>query len=248
MPQPLSKVRPKCDIDISPGAINRRPQFAFDVLRVIAFWAHIDGNLATLLSRMLNSDIAAGTAMYEALNGGDARRAVLLAAAQHSLPDWANLLLQATLSAIKTSRNQRNDFAHHIWASTEEMPDAILLMHPSVVTRYNISFRQVHKVDGANVIKPETIDYTKVMVYRAKDFSRAVQEAAEADLMLIFLYDAISDLPDLGYGAGRRLLLGKPQIQRAIAKLTLESGQPIPPELRPEANVDPLPRGHIPQQ
>lgn len=249
MPQPLSKVRPNCEIDISTGAINRRPDFAFPILRVIAFWSSIDGSLAMILSRMLKTDIATGTAMYEALSGGEAKRQVLLAAADQALAEWANVLLRAVLSASKASRNQRNDFAHHIWAVAEELPDAILLMNPSVVIRHNISHRQVHDVDGATVIKPEPFDYSKIMVYRGADFERAVKEAANTELDFIYLYDAISRHPALGYGAGRRLLLSRPRIQQEIAKMTTESGRPVPPELLPEANVDPLAKApESPQQ
>lgn len=240
MPQPLSRVCKTDTLVIDPGAINRRPDFAFPILRVIAFWAHIDGNLANILARMLKTDIRAGTAMYEALNGGEAKRAALFAAADHALPQWANLLLRAVVTASKASRNQRNDFAHHVWATCDELPDAIMLLSPSVVTRWATSRRQPYEMDGRSVIKPESLDHSRIMVYRQADFDSAVKASADADLNHIFLYDVISSLPDLGYGAGRRLLLSQPQIQQAVAKMTTESGLPVPPELLPEANVDPL--------
>lgn len=231
MPQPLSKVRPNIRIDITPGAINRQPELAIEAMKVIAFWAHIEGNLAIILSAMLKADVATGVAMYEALSMGEGRRAAILAAAKHALPEERMMLFQALLNVTKGSRQQRNDFSHHVWGHSEDLPNSLLLMHPSVVTQFNVSYRQVRQVEGSNVIQPTMMDRSKIFVYREADMRRAVRDAANADLNHTFFYNAIQVAPASQREAGLRLLTSVPQIQRELRKLYAGSDRPVPPEL-----------------
>ena len=81
MPKTLAEESPDGRVFFAPGILRHSP-FASDVAYVIALWAHIDGDIASILSRMLKSDIAVGTAMYLSLVGAGAQRGALDAAAQ----------------------------------------------------------------------------------------------------------------------------------------------------------------------
>ena len=179
MPQPLSRVHPSPNVEVYPSAIANS-RFASSAMRVIACWSHIEGDLGSLLARMLKSDIATGVAMYQALTSSDAKRAALAAAAAQALPEWQQILLQAVQKATRSSRDQRNDFAHGAWGIAAEIPDSVLLMPSKIVVERNVSMRQSHNVDGASVIIPTGLDHSQVMVYKERDFDEASNRALHA--------------------------------------------------------------------
>lgn len=228
MPNPLSKVTPQGELWFSAGVL-RNSSFSPEVAHTIALWAHIDGDLATILSKMLKADIAVGSAMYMTLTGGEAKRSVLAAAAREALPGWHYNLLMAILQVTKPSRNQRNSFAHHIWGSCTELEDELLLTHPKTIVDSNVSHRQRVKElpGGRGVIAPKLIDRSKITVYREIDFKNAVTDAQKASEIVTLFYGTL----DRRSRAGTlHQLLNQPQIQQAILKMTNGSGPQAPPE------------------
>jgi hypothetical protein len=221
MPHPLSRVKPNAEIEVGVNALAQRPQFVPQIMRVIAYWAHIDGDMATIFSNFLRTDIEVGTAVYQAFNGAEARRVAMFAAAEKALPEWQQIALRAVWNATKASRDQRDKFAHHVWATSEELPDALLLMHSSVVVARNVSHRQrsEHLPNGRGVIAPKDLDRSKVFVYRQKDFDRAAEEAGAASFLVMLLYTAIGQN---WHEVGRRQLWNEPRFQRAVQPLILE--------------------------
>lgn len=221
MPQPLSQVRANTEIAVDALYIYNYPEFAAQVMRVVAHWAHIDGNLATILSRMLRADIAVGAAMYTALSSAEARKAALLAAAGEALPEYQNLILRAVLKATAASRTQRNEFVHHVWGVAADLPEALLLLHPNVVLAVNVSHRQRTQIlpDGRGVISPQPFDYRRIAVYREADFQRAVEEASQSEELFKGLYRLIA------HGGPDEInwLLQVPRIKQALAPLAKSS-------------------------
>ncbi len=241
MPQPLSRVHSSPNVEIYPSAIANS-RFASHAIRVIACWAHIEGDLGSLLAQMLQADIATGVAMYQALISSDAKRSALAAAASQALPDWQCLLLRAVQKATKSSREQRNDFAHRVWGVAKEVPDAVLLMPTKIVVDRNVTLRQRHSVDGANVIRPAQLDHSQVMVYKKPDFDEASDRALHAQLLHELLYMVIGRTVE----QARRQLLNDPQIQRVLQPLIRESSPLTREILRPPAEGEPPPRGLYP--
>lgn len=208
-------------------------------MHVIANWAHIDGDLSVILTTMLGADVHIGAAMYQALSSAEAKRAALLAAAKEALPDWKYIILQAALKATKPSRDQRNDFAHHVWGTAPELPDAILLMHPNVVLQVNVSCRQIQNQSGNRVITPQNLNYSKIMVYKEADFAKAVRESNKVYLIYGYLWQTIYGAPEIG----RRWPLSEPLIQPIVANLSRESDQLTQDILRPPIGDEPPPKG-----
>lgn len=242
MPQPLSRVRPKADIHVSANAISSVPLCASHVVRVIATWAEIDSDLAIILSKLLKADVEIGTAMYQALSGGEARKAAFMAAAKVSLAEWQFILVKAVFDATRASRNQRNDFAHHIWGQTPSIPDALLLMPPEVVLDRHLSFMRA-KPDpktSALVLTPKSFDYDKIMVWRGTDFVNAVELALTAAVQFAYLYGAIGH-PLIEQS--RRLLLMEPRVQQALQPLIRDSSLEVQELLRPPVDGEPPPAG-----
>jgi hypothetical protein len=243
MPHPLSRVRPSAEIEVSSGAIPNRPDLAVSVMRVIAIWAEIESDAAVILSRMLKADISIGIAMYQSLTGGVSRKAAFMAAAQAALAEWQLILLRAVLNASNGSRNTRNDFAHNIWATTKDLPDALLLMPPSVRLGRHLKFREGTpdpRPDGA----ADHYDFSKIYVYRKPDLDRAVEAALDAAVHHAYLY-AITG-PQVVEQA-RRLLLREPRIQQALEPLIRESSPEVREILRPPADDEPPPKGLYPE-
>jgi hypothetical protein len=211
-------------------------------MRVIAIWAEIESDLAVLLARMLKADIEIGVAMYQALTGGVGRKAAFLAAAETALKEWQVLLLRAVINASNGSRNTRNDFAHHLWATAKELPDALLLMPPSVAID-----RHVKQIVGApnphtegRIITPQNFDYSKIFVYRKPDLDSALSAALDASVQHAYLYMIIGK-PVIEQA--RRLLLREPRVQQALQPLIRESSPEVREILRPPADDEPPPAG-----
>lgn len=202
-PQPLSKVKPHANITIGPEALSRHPKLAAIVMRVIAEWAHIYGNFSVMLSSCLRSDISLGTAMFQALTGGEAKMAVLRAVLTRKLSSKDYKLFESVLRATNESKNRRNDFAHNIWAYSHDVPNALLLISPNVILNYSATFRQeivdtkrpIEIKDGVvrhvlTVPKAE-LDYRKIQVFREADLKRDQEAAERASLLVAWLAEIV---------------------------------------------------------
>ena len=87
-PQPLANFRPgyqPVNFTLMDDAMEKRPNLAGLVIRVINIWSYTDHSLATLATNFLKADFETVTAMLQALTGIEARRAAISAAAQSTL-------------------------------------------------------------------------------------------------------------------------------------------------------------------
>ena len=238
MPQPLSRVKPNIQIHVSAAATQMVPQFNQAIIKVIAHWSHIDGNWASIFSSLLKSDIAVGTAVYQAFNGLELRKLALMAAAEKSLPEWQQIAIKTVWKAISQSRDQRNRFCHHVWGYSPELRDALLLMDPSVVVDVNVSYRQrvANRRDGGGVILPEAYDRSKIFVYRQPDFDRAVKDASKAGWLVTLLYYAVGVRAN---EKGRSQLVREPLFQQAVESFLRGKSPELASQLRPTEGSDP---------
>jgi hypothetical protein len=243
MPQPLSKVRRKAEIVLGASALIARPDFASQVMRVIAAWSLIDSTLASLLINLLKADTSAGAAIYGALNGSEAKRAVLLAAVDTNHPEWQRLLLRAVLKAVKPSRDQRNDFAHNVYASSPQLPDAVLLIPQQAHSEREVKRRKAEDIHASGKrVAPEDanppFERSQVQVWREGDFKDAVDRAIHAWHLVQSLAFTIGEHR---HESVRRELLSEPLVQQALQPLTLGCSPEVQAQLSPPGDDPPAP-------
>lgn len=238
-PQPLSSKKPKASVYFDAGTITGRPDLSGLVMNMINCWSYTESQFARILSHMLKTDFRIAVSMYELLFSSGAREAALLAAADHALSDEDKQLLQAILKVIKPSRNRRNDFSHHLWGHSPDVPDALLLIHPKVMSELNLSHKEdTLRMDsllkeylsdttkfGSDMAKfhsemlksPPSFDFSEIQVFRKKDLQEEVELAERA-------YSYVSGFAHmLGSSTAtdfmRQRLLKEPPIRKAVQQI-----------------------------
>lgn len=229
MPQPLSRVSSTAQIYDGFGEGENLPSMLHSIVTVISTWSKIDSKLAGMLSGFLEADYTVAFAMYEAFSSADARRAALLAAAKVRSHD-NYVLINATLNVIKSSQRKRNQFAHHIWGHSPELPDKLLLMDPLALAKQTFEMRdaaakglltpisqKVGKATKLTFPPHPVIDRDKISVWDELGLAGEAECAFKCDTMVKLLSRTTSvKYPD---DPARRTLLGEPAIARAIERL-----------------------------
>lgn len=218
--QPLSRVRTKANIYFGVAAFQKNPDLAILPLLVIARWSTIDGTLALLLAKMLKSDIAIGVAMCQALASGEARRDALSAAARASLQRADLNLFDAVMKVIKPSRDRRNEFAHHIWGYSEDIPNALLLAEPKEVANLLINFEAHNRTKDKGKFAHD-LDRSRVKVFKLSDLEEDSENSRKASEHVSALQGAIPDANVCG--RMRQKLLRDPDVRQAFEKLSNET-------------------------
>ena len=239
MPQPLARV--KKDARVIFGISEDAPTanlWKF-VTCTVSMWAHIDSLYAHMLCGFLKADFATVAAMYSSISSGEARKAALLAAADSVNPD-SQKLISACMAAMRASRNRRNDFAHHIWAYSPELPDSLILIDPAALVESDAELRQF-MADGkfipgiTNVGKANRLEFPQIpspdrrrmMVYKEKELeSEALLSVQCLGIVRELLKATSRTQPD---DQARAKLLSEPRILREYERLSLQNDQAAPP-------------------
>jgi hypothetical protein len=171
-PQPLSKVRPKAKA--LPGAetlYKNRPNLAPLAMAVIAHWAEIEAKTASMLAFILRAEAAPTMAMIQVINSASAQLNMIEAAGLVKLTDQQHLeIFRAVMRLARKAANKRHPIAHHVWAFSMEMADAILLVEPSA---YQEMFVKLSTSDEPII---GSLDNKRAMVYRERDFLEIIEE------------------------------------------------------------------------
>ena len=225
MPQPLSRVHPNPTVILGHDALEKYPEFSKAITKVIHIWTECDLILSHMVSRFLKADFEIVSAMFQALTGGEARRDAFLAAAKEALHPTDFALVRAVLRAARPSRDQRNEFVHHAWGRSPDVPDALLLADPRALNKIMLLLNKMVREFKMPPGSPsDHFDHTRIAVYREIDFIRAAQEAVDAQKWLIELYVVIGfQVP--WRGAMQKQLLSQPPIQQWYQKF-LNEGSP----------------------
>ena len=223
-PQPLSRVNRKAQVTYGPATATTYPNLCAIVMEVISLGAQADFNWSAILVDMLRADFKTGMAMYEALAGGEARRAALMGAAQSAFSPEDFLLLQAMEKAFAPTRRVRNDFAHHIWGRSIHVPNALLLIDPRCLRTFEVGVAMTNaEMARTRMAKvPPDFDRSLIAVWREPDLAQAREAMIEALKCLGLLAGGLSfarpriRIPELE----RKKLLSYPAIARALQRLS----------------------------
>lgn len=175
MPQPLSGFAPNSGYTLASGDVSISPEMASAVVAVINFWAQIEHSYTTLLATIAKADPVTIVAAHLAVQSIEARRAALFAAAESALSVEDYSLIQAVVESCKTSRDDRNTFAHHLWGNLSDRDDCVILVNPKYAARYFSSV--LESVTDRRRRQIPDLDRSKVMVWRLSDFQEAKQRA-----------------------------------------------------------------------
>lgn len=177
------------------AVLAHRPELALLVMQIIAAWSHTENALGRFLAACMHAESSAGLKMYLSLSGGEARRAVLEAAASTSLDADDLARFRLVMRAIKPMRDRRNEFAHGIWSMSPDLPDALI---------WRSSDRDVGEHDG--LLRRDPPPDRGLMVYRAKDLQDDLGNAIEASSAASCLWLSVDPgFEDARVGAMERL-------------------------------------------
>jgi hypothetical protein len=161
---------------------------------------------------------------------------MLLSAAEVALQkdDW--VLFQAVIKAISPARRTRNDFAHHVWGSAAQIPDALLLVDPKYLTHYDVEVAVINAemLTSRSIVTLPDLDMSLLMVWKRRDLEEARQIAKEALVITRELREGLDlSAPGLEIGGGtRQRLLNRPSIAQAFRRLADLTRSPEMPPLR----------------
>lgn len=235
-PQPLAKFRPGhqgVSFTLMDDAMEKRPNLAVLVMRVINIWSYADHTLATLTTNFLKADFETVAAMLQALTGGGARRAAIKAAARSTLSPDDFTLFEVVMKVIKASHDRRHEFAHFLWGILPNEPDVLLLLNPKYLAQFDAKtrswsaeFMAYRPMRGERPdIPPDTeIVLAEVFVYREQDLLEDVSHAMKAYELVFNLHLALSPSHPAA-DDGRSELLNQPQVRQALERLSNENGQ-----------------------
>lgn len=208
MPQPMSRVKPDARVQTHWGVMADHPDLAILVVQILAAWSHTENTLGRFLAACLHADSSAGLAMYLSLSGGEARRAVLEAAAVNSLDSDKLDLFRITMKAIKSVRDRRNQLAHGLWGKSNDIPGALLLQSPNDdIIHYD------------NIMKRVDPPYDRsIMVFRKNDLLSDLKDAEGAASAVTCLWFVCSSVGDDG-DKNREHLLSLPLVKRHLPSI-----------------------------
>lgn len=184
MPQPLSRVKPNAKaVKLSEG-VEQRPEQAQAAMQAVAQCAAMETALTSVFVRMLGAQKAAPAArMFDALAGSNAKKDVLVAAAEHALTPEQYAVFDVLMSQYSAVLKLRYPLAHWVWGHTPDLPDSVLLCDPSHVLQLHVElagFEEnpdeefLQKVVDGNV---PTVPFDNIMVFTTSDFEHVANEA-----------------------------------------------------------------------
>jgi hypothetical protein len=243
MPQPLRRVKKVSGITWG-AVLPARPQLASLILDCITIWSQTEIRLGTLLAVILRAEHGfAAVQMYLRLTSADARRSVLDAAAKSMLSNDDYNLFSLTMKALKPVRDRRNDFAHGLWGTAAELPDALLWVASDDYLAYGAVWlgASPKNQNGPGMLSPmfeaheDHLD--AIQVYRKSDLDSDTERANEASLAAFHLTQALNS-SFAGRDAIRQMLCQMRLIQAVLRPESASEDKPSPPPQQPPETPD----------
>jgi hypothetical protein len=174
--QPLSNVRSDAKIQMGPVNLDARPEAAIWIAKCIAMWSEVELQLGMMMTSFLGEVAAPTVAIYIDLLAFRTRIQALTAAAQQTLALEQHEIFEALISLARAATKKRDRFAHWLWAFSDTLPNAVLLVDPR---------DHLPKMTGliTKAIKQEelflddfVVSKDKIWVYTPKEFEEIFDE------------------------------------------------------------------------
>lgn len=149
--------------------------------------------------------------MYMALTSTAAQRDVVNAAAKSVLKGDDLDLFSCVLQLASRAISARNNIAHGIWGVSPDIPDALLLIPPSIVL-------ESHGKTEAGLTYP--LDMSAIQVYKKLDFEEVITRISLARNNLELFWMALAtNEPAQWRDQSRQRLCNEPDVQRELSRI-----------------------------
>lgn len=213
-PQPLSRKYPKGATPIfAADALYKRPSLAPHVLTVIANASATEAILINLVTSRLQIDHAIVHDLLASVHD-TARNSAVKGALEKYLQGDDLHLFRAVTKLTKTVDNHRNEFAHHIWAIANELPNDLLLTDARYLRRFHFDTKGALHLGN----KPPEVDLSQVFVFDEKTLDERSAESAYTRYLMDRLYYALRpEEPE--HAKARSWLFADPRVQKEVENL-----------------------------
>lgn len=197
-----------------------RPELSAMVLNVIGTWSRIDMHINQMASLFLSADVHVVFKMLNSIESISARRTAIRTAAQHMLSDGDYRIFSAALKTTKSSELRRYVFAHHVWATSKEFPNELLLIDPktaNILAAAEAEYDITRDPKGSVNKKPFS-NMECIYIYTEKDLQEEIDRANRAFMVVRELTILMSNLSNQRGDSIRESLLADPLIERAFRK------------------------------
>jgi hypothetical protein len=204
MPQKLSNVCTEATVSFHFGHSTNKPELAELTAGIFARWAWIEHQLSLLLLFVLGAEAKPALAMFSVLTTQRLRGNATSAAAKAALPRKKFEIFRAVMGVIERVANDRHRLAHWLWATSPELPHALLLADPD-----HMKTKEMQRAEKRWSTKPDDPtklflpDPSEILVYTKKDLERVKRDMGEASVALVWLRYFLSPLLD--FETGRKL-------------------------------------------
>jgi hypothetical protein len=105
---------------------QQRPELVQIIGGCVTSWPFVEHHLALVLGRILGSNTDAALAMFASLRAFRAQQDAITAAAQVTLREEEQEVVQAMLGIVRTAQKMRDDLAHGHWGVCDELTDSLI--------------------------------------------------------------------------------------------------------------------------
>lgn len=240
--RPLGRKKGVSDLAFGPGAVWERPTLARHVMSVIAAWSSAESHFLRIGAKLLTGRPDVAMAMLLSIESQATQRNVIRATARQVLREQDFNLLNAVCEAASPSRRVRHGFAHHVWGTSPQLLDDLLLLDPKQHSTSLAAYEKwVHEKGRTGVqAEPESgaIDRSQIFRWNEKDLSEAHRDALRSSNNFILLGAMVaSEFSGPLSDTIRQQLLMDPKIRDQFQTGCHTSALPKQPASRPATAV-----------
>ena len=166
-------------IGFGPGFLERRPLVAALVMQLIAEWSEVELQRSRLLTVLLGNSEAA-LDMYLALTSSVAQKAALRAVLASSVSPDELSLFERIMKFAAPIESDRNEYAHWLWGTSDQIDDGLLCMSPA----YRIRHMAQNEAAIARGERPKGIDFKEVFLVKSSDLMESIKQVRRVHNLL----------------------------------------------------------------